>query len=47
MSIGKKNQIAWLRGAKQDWLAEETIQQFIDVSETYNKGVRILHPFSD
>lgn len=30
--------ISWLRESKQDWLAEESIQNKIDESRTYSKG---------
>jgi hypothetical protein len=33
--------ISWLRGAKQDWLASEAVEDAIDKSSTYSKGREI------
>lgn len=41
IGVSETKIISWLRGAKQDWLADQSIQDAIDESSTYSKGNEI------
>ena len=39
--VSEDKAISWLRGCKQSWISSSDIQEFIDSSQSYSKGVRM------